>query len=75
MLLGVREYYYKIATILKKLTVHSLALYFANAFILADKEIEFLIWMGDGADLVLFIDIVSKFSISILDKVIMFCCR
>lgn len=44
----------------KELTVHSLALGLADAFILADEEVELLIGVSDGTDLIFLVDVVPE---------------
>ena len=41
-------------------TIECCTLHLSDTFILADEEIKFFIGMGDGADLVLFIDVVPN---------------
>lgn len=36
-------------------TVHCFALAFSDAFVFADEEVEFLVWVGERADLVFFV--------------------
>ncbi len=41
-------------------TIECIPLHFSDTFIFTDEEVEFFVRMGDGADLILFVDVVPK---------------
>ena len=45
-------------------SIHGFTLHFADAFVFADEEVEFLGWVGDGADLVVGVDEVAGRGVS-----------
>ena len=43
-----------------RLTIQCFALHLSDTFIFADEEVEFFFGVGDGADLVLFVNVVPR---------------